>query len=38
MAQKAMDVYLNDHFGGATLGVNLAGQIAEQRRARRWPT
>ena len=29
MARKAMDVYLNDHLGGATLGVNLAGQIAE---------
>ena len=29
MADKAMDVYLNDHLGGATLGVNLADQIAE---------
>jgi hypothetical protein len=28
MAHKAMDVYLNDHLGGATLGANLAGQIA----------
>ena len=28
MAHKAMDVYLNDHLGGATMGVNLAGQIA----------
>jgi hypothetical protein len=29
MAHKAMDVYLNDHLGGATMGSNLAGQIAE---------
>lgn len=29
MAHKAMDVYLNDHLGGATLGANLAEQIAE---------
>jgi hypothetical protein len=29
MAQKAMDVYLNDHLGGATLGANLADQIAD---------
>jgi hypothetical protein len=29
MAHKAMDVYLNDHLGGATMGVNLAGQIAD---------
>ena len=29
MAHKAMDGYLNDHLGGATLGVNLAGQIAD---------
>jgi hypothetical protein len=29
MAHKAMDGYLNDHLGGATMGVNLAGQIAE---------
>ena len=29
MAQKAMDVYLNDHLGGATLGADLAAQIAE---------
>jgi hypothetical protein len=29
MAHKAMDVYLNDHLGGATLGANLAGQIAD---------
>ena len=29
MAHKAMDVYLNDHLGGATLGANLAEQIAD---------
>ena len=29
MAHKAMDVYLNDHLGGATLGSDLAGQIRE---------
>jgi hypothetical protein len=29
MAHKAMDVYLNDHLGGATMGSKLAGQIAE---------
>jgi hypothetical protein len=29
MAHKAMDVYLNDHLGGATLGANLADQIAD---------
>ena len=29
MAHKAMDVYLNDHLGGATLGSDLAGQIGE---------
>jgi hypothetical protein len=29
MARKAMDVYLNDHLGGATLGAKLAGQIAD---------
>ncbi|MGH2967787.1 MAG: hypothetical protein ACRDK0_01805 [Solirubrobacteraceae bacterium] len=29
MAHKAMDVYLNDHLGGATLGTDLAGQIAD---------
>jgi hypothetical protein len=28
MAHKSMDVYLNDHLAGATLGANLAGQIA----------
>jgi hypothetical protein len=29
VAHKAMDVYLNDHLGGATLGVDLAAQIGE---------
>ncbi len=29
MAHKALDVYLNDHFGGATMGANLAEQIAD---------
>ena len=29
MAHKAMDVYLNDHLGGAAMGVSLAGQIAD---------
>lgn len=29
MAHSAMDVYLNDHLGGATLGCDLAGQIRE---------
>jgi hypothetical protein len=29
MSHKAMDVYLNDHLGGATLGANLAGQIVD---------
>ena len=29
MAHKALDVYLNDHLGGATLGAKLAGQIAD---------
>jgi hypothetical protein len=33
MAHKAMDVYLNDHLGGATLGANLAGQIADHAEA-----
>ena len=27
MADRAIDVYLNDHLGGATLGSDLAGQI-----------
>jgi hypothetical protein len=27
MAPKAMDVYLNDHLAGATLGSDLADQI-----------
>lgn len=30
MAHKAMDVYLNDHLGGATLGSELANQIGER--------
>jgi hypothetical protein len=29
MARKGMDVYLNDHLGGSTLGVKLAEQIAD---------
>ncbi len=29
MADKAMDVYLNDHLGGATLGCDLAEQIGD---------
>jgi hypothetical protein len=29
VASKAIELYLNDHLGGATLGVNLADQIAE---------
>ncbi len=27
MADRAIDIYLNDHLGGATLGSDLAGQI-----------
>lgn len=30
MADRAIDVYLNDHLGGATLGSDLAGQIRDQ--------
>ena len=30
MADRALDVYLNDHLGGATLGSNLAEQIRER--------
>jgi len=30
MAHKAMDVYLNDHLGGATMGCELAEQIGDQ--------
>jgi hypothetical protein len=30
MADKPLDVYLNDHLAGATLGTDLADQIAEQ--------
>ncbi len=30
MADKAMDVYLNDHLAGAMLGSNLAKQIQAQ--------
>ena len=29
MAHKAMNVYLHDHLGGATLGSELADQIHE---------
>jgi hypothetical protein len=30
MADRAMDVYLNDHLAGATLGSNLAEQIRDR--------
>jgi hypothetical protein len=30
MADKAIDVYLNDHLAGAMLGIDLAGQIQSQ--------
>jgi hypothetical protein len=30
MAEKTLDVYLNDHLGGATLGSDLAQQIRDQ--------
>ncbi|CAA9488460.1 MAG: hypothetical protein AVDCRST_MAG53-1144 [uncultured Solirubrobacteraceae bacterium] len=30
MAHTALDVYLNDHLGGATLGTDLAGQLLER--------
>jgi hypothetical protein len=30
MADRAMDVYLNDHLGGATLGSDLAEQIRQR--------
>ena len=30
MADKALDVYLNDHLGGAMLGSDLAAQIRDQ--------
>ena len=30
MADKALDVYLNDHLGGSTLGADLAEQIRER--------
>ena len=30
MADKAMDVYLNDHLAGAMLGSDLAEQIRSQ--------
>ena len=29
MAENPLEVYLNDHLGGATLGSDLAGQIAD---------
>jgi hypothetical protein len=32
MADKAIDVYLNDHLAGAMLGVDLASQIEAQNR------
>jgi hypothetical protein len=32
MADKAMDVYLNDHLAGAMLGSNLAEQIRSRNR------
>ena len=30
MADRALDIYLNDHLGGATLGSDLAEQIGER--------
>jgi hypothetical protein len=30
MAEKPLDVYLNDHLGGATLGSDLAARIRDQ--------
>lgn len=30
MAHKALDVYLNDHLGGASLGTELSAQIRKQ--------
>ncbi len=30
MAEKPLEVYLNDHLGGSTLGADLAGQIADR--------
>jgi hypothetical protein len=30
MADRPLDVYLNDHLGGATLGADLAGQIRDR--------
>jgi len=30
MANKAIDVYLNDHLGGSELGSDLAGQLRDQ--------
>jgi hypothetical protein len=30
MAHKALDVYLNDHFGGATMGAELADQLRDR--------
>ncbi len=30
MAHKALDVYLNDHFGGATMGADLADHLRER--------
>ena len=32
MADKAIDVYLNDHLAGAVLGSNLAEQIRSQNK------
>lgn len=29
MSERAIDIYLNDHLGGATLGSDLAGQIRD---------
>jgi hypothetical protein len=29
MAERALDIYLNDHLGGAMLGSDLAGQIRD---------
>lgn len=30
MAHKSLDVYLNDHFGGSTMGSDLADQLRER--------
>jgi hypothetical protein len=35
MADRAIDVYLNDHLAGATLGSDLAEQIRERHEGSR---